>query len=225
MKRFTPCLLSWLAMSVLLTAPAARAVELYQAGRHYIELPSPQPTETGDKIEVREFFWYGCPHCYVLEPPLAAYVKKLPANTAFVRTPGVAPSWLVQAQAFYTFEVLGVTEKLHAAFFDAWHGKGRRLTDEASIAAFAAEHGVDQAKFRQAFNSFAVRTRVERAKQQNIRFMVDSVPMLAVDGRYLTSPVMAGGQERNEAKRGQMTMEVVDFLVKKAAAERKKARK
>lgn len=212
-----------IALALLFATPATHAVERYLAGRHYIELPSPQAVETGARIELREFFWYGCPHCFVLEAPLTAYVKKLPANAKFVRTPGVAPSWLVHAQAFYTFEVMGVTDKLHAPFFEAWHVKGERLNDVGGIAAFAARHGVDQAKFRETFNSFAVRTRLERAKQQNIGFMVDGVPMLAVDGRYLTSPNMAASQERNEAKRGELTMEVVDFLIQKTARERKKA--
>ena len=213
----------FLAALLLTTVLSAHAAEPFQAGRHYTELPFPQPIETGDKIELREFFWYGCPHCYVLEAPLTAYVRKLPKNAAFVRTPGASPSWLVHAQAYYTFELLGVTSRLHAPFFEAWHAKGRRLNDAASIADFAAEHGVDKKKFLETFNSFAVRTRIERAKQQNVGYMVDGVPMLAVDGRYITSPIMAGGQERDEARRNQMTMEVVDFLIQKAARERKKS--
>lgn len=211
------CLIGWLAML------PARAAEPYQAGRDYIELPSPQPVETGAKIELREFFWYGCPHCYVLEPELNAYVKKLPSNVQFVRTPGVAPSWMVQAQAFYTFQVLGVLPRLHSAFFDAWHVKGRHMNDETSIAAFAAEHGVDKKKFHEAFHSFAVRTHLERARQQNVSFMIDSVPTLVIDGRYVTSPSMAAAQEHDEARRGANTMKVVDFLIQKAAGERKKA--
>lgn len=211
----------WLAM-LCLVAPV-QAVELFLPGRDYIELPVRQAVETGDKIELREFFWYGCPHCYVLEAPLAAYVKKLPKHVQFVRTPGVAPSWMVHAQAYYTFEVMGLTNKLHAPFFDAWHAKGQRMNDEGSIAAFAAQHGVDQAKFRETFNSFAVRKRLGRAQQQNVEFMVDGVPMLAVDGRYLTAPTIAGGKERDEAKRNLITLQVVDFLIQKAAAERKKS--
>jgi thiol:disulfide interchange protein DsbA len=206
----------WLVLLLAaLPIQTAWPVELFQAGRHYVELPRPQPVETGDKIELREFFWYGCPHCYSLEPALNAYVKKLPANVRFVRTPGMASNWLVQAQAFYTFEVLGVTEKLHTPFFDAWHAKNRHMENEASIAEFAAEHGVDQVKFKDTFNSFAVRTRLERARQLNVGFMVDGVPMLAVDGRYLTSPQIAQGEEA--------TLKVVDFLIKKAVTERKKS--
>lgn len=206
----------WLILLLAaLALPLARAAEPFQAGRHYLELPRPQPVETGEKIELREFFWYGCPHCYSLEPALNAYVKKLPSHVRFVRTPGVAPHWLIHAQAFYTFEVLGVTEKLHAPFFEAWHAKNRPLNNEASIAEFAAERGVDKAKFKEAFNSFAVRTRLERARQLNAGFMVDGVPALAVDGRYLTSPAAAGGEEA--------VFKVADFLIRKAVTERKKS--
>ncbi len=216
--------LAWLIlMLAMLPVSMAEAVELFQAGQHYVVLPNPQPVETGDKIELREFFWYGCSHCYALEPVLNAYVKRLPANARFVRTPGVSPNWLVHAQAFYTFEVLGVTSKLHGPFFEVSQPSGPRPSDAASTADFAAKHGVDKAKFSETFNSFAVRTRVERARQQNIGFVVDGVPMLAVDGRYLTSPMIAGGREPDEAKRSEMAMKVVDFLIRKAANERKKA--
>lgn len=210
---------SWLvAVSMALgMVLSAQAAEPYQAGKHYFELPKPQPVETGDKIEVREFFWYGCPHCFQLEPVLNAYVKKLPPRVKFVRTPGMAPSWQMQARAFYAFEIMGVTSKLHGPFFDAWHQKKRRLLDEASIADFVAEYGVNKAKFRETFNSFAVRTRLEQARQANINFMVDGVPALAVDGRYVTSTAAAGGNEQ--------ALKVVDFLIDKAAKARKNAAK
>jgi thiol:disulfide interchange protein DsbA len=232
MKRYFLVILLW-----TLTLPALAAEP--QAGRDYLVLPVPQPVETGAKIELREFFWYGCPACYALEAPLNAYVNKLPANVAFVRTPGVAPNWIVHAKAYYAFEALGVTDKLHGPFFDAIHTRPKPkppeekgffaflkklfgsqpkappgLDSETGIAAFAAEHGIDPAQFTQAFNSFGVNTRLERARQQNIGFMVEGVPALVVDGRYLTSPSRAGGE--------QAALRVVDFLIQKAAKERKK---
>jgi len=240
MKRFGFVLL--VCLSVALVPTVSQAADP-QAGSDYIVLPTPQPVETGDKIEVREFFWYGCPHCYALEPALAAYVKKLSSQVRFVRTPGVAPNWLIHAQAYYTFESLGVTDRLHGPFFAAVHTPpaarptpaeetgffaffrnlfGSKpqpvatpsLNSEAGITAFAAEHGVDRAAFSEAFNSFGVRTRLEHAKQQNIGFRIDGVPMLAIDGRYITSPSMAKGEEA--------MLKVVDFLIQKAAKERKK---
>src|SRR5438270_13500049 len=88
-------------------------------GRDYKVLPEPQPVETGNQIEVREFFWYGCPHCYALEPSLNAYVKKLPSNVRFIRTPGVAGGWRLHAQAYYTFETVRVSSQVQHAFFEA----------------------------------------------------------------------------------------------------------
>ncbi len=207
--------LLWLALlSVMLPIELTVAAEPFKAGTDYIELPFPQTVETGDRIEVREFFWYGCPHCYAFEPALSAYAKKLPAHVRFIRTPGTAPSWLMQAQAFYTFEVLGVAEKLHLPFFEAWHVKNRRLNDEASIAEFAAEHGVDKAKFKQAFDSFAVRSRMEHAQKLMAGFMIEGVPTIAVDGRYVTSPTITKSETA--------TLKVIDFLIQKAAKQRKK---
>jgi thiol:disulfide interchange protein DsbA len=181
---------------------------------HYREIPFAQPVDTADKIEVREFFWYGCPHCYHLEPALNSWLKRKPPNAQFVRTPGVAQSWLVHAQAYYAFESLGVLEKVHEPFFTAVQtDRGGYNTPEA-IAKFAAKYGVDPKKFQDAYASFAVRLKLERAKRQNVDFGVQSVPTIAVDGRYLTSSTMAGGEEQ--------VMKVVDFLIEKAAEERKK---
>ena len=184
-------------------------------GTHFLVSPVPQPVETGEKIEVREFFWYGCQHCYALEPDINRWLKRLPKRATFVRTPGAASRWMVHAQAFYTFESMGAVDKIHGAFFDALHREERRLNDEDSIAAFVTQHGLDAKQFHQAFNSFGVRLKLERAKKLNVAFGVHSVPTLIVDGKYVTSPTMAGG--------GEATMQVIDFLIAKSAAERKKA--
>ncbi len=190
----------------------AGAAEPYQAGRDYQEIAFPQPVETGAKIEVREFFWYGCPHCYHLEPALNAWLKKKPVNAEFVRTPGVAPNWMTHAQAFYAFESMGVEQKLHGIVFDAVQS-GEPLDDEDALAEFASHHGVDPQKFRDAFRSFGVHMQLERATQLNQAYGINSVPTLVVDGKYMTSPAMAGGDER--------VMQVVDYLIAKAARERK----
>lgn len=210
MKRFLALTVSLLALAPVLVFAA------FEEGKHYAELPFPQPVETGKQIEVREFFWYGCPHCYTLEPTLSRWLTKKPANAAFVRTPGTAARWLTHAQAFYTFEVLGVTERLHPAFFAAVQQGKRRLDDEQSLVQFAKEHGVDPAKFREAFNSFGVRLNVEKAKRLNEAYAVNSVPTITIDGKYVTSPSLAGGEEA--------VVRVIDFLVQKAARERSPAR-
>jgi thiol:disulfide interchange protein DsbA len=185
----------------------------YVENRHYLELALPQPTETGGKVEVREFFWYGCPHCKELEPELERWLKKMPANAQFVRTPGVGGSWLIHARAYYAFETLGVVNRVHAPFFRAMHEQRSRLDSEEALVQFAGENGVDKNKFREAFNSFGVRLKLDKARQLNMEAGISSVPTFLVDGRYLTSPTMAGGNRK--------MLKVVEFLVKKVARERK----
>jgi thiol:disulfide interchange protein DsbA len=214
-------LVAMLALPCL--APAAESFEL---GRDYLELPFPQPVETGAKIEVREYFWYGCPHCYHLEPELTRWLKKIPARAQFVRTPGVLnPVWALHAQAYYAFESLGVVNKLHAPFFRALQEEQQKpgfdrqnpernpLYNENSIADFVARHGVDRKKFIDAFRSFSVDKKVKEARARGRESLVNSVPVLVVDGKYQTSPALANGEAA--------AMRVLDFLINKAAKERK----
>jgi protein dithiol oxidoreductase (disulfide-forming) len=181
-------------------------------GRDYETLAKPQPVDTGAKIEVREFFWYGCPHCYALEPSLDRWLKRLPANVEFIRTPATAPRWMVHAQAYYAFAALDATAKTHAALFRAIHEDNRRLDNETALAEFAKERGIDPAKFRAAFESFGVRFKLQKAKQINEAFQVTSVPTFGVDGKFITSASMAGGEQQLFA--------VLDQLIQKAARER-----
>ena len=208
MKRFFG---GWLIPLFLLPGLAHAG---FEEGRHYMSLPFPATVETGNRIEVREFFWYGCPHCYVLEPGLANWLKKMPANAQFVRTPGTAPRWMIHGQAYYTFETLGALDKLHAAFFKAVQEKPGAYDDEKAIAAFVASHGVDTKKFSETFNSFGVRLKLEKAKQLNQDLNVNSVPAIVVDGKYLTTTAMAGGEAQ--------LLKLLDDLVARAAKERKK---
>ncbi len=201
----------WL-MLLMLFPVLARAE--FTEGRQYMEVPFPTAVETGDKIEVREIFWYGCPHCYVLEPGLTQWLKKLPKNARFVRTPATAaPHWQIHAQAYYTFEALGALEKLHGAFFKTVQDHQGKPNDEPGIADFAASHGIDRKKFTEAFDSFGVRLKLEKAKQINQDLNINSVPTVVVDGRYLTTAAMAGGEEK--------MFKLLDQLIVKAARERK----
>lgn len=209
-----------LLMAVVFTPVVSSAqgkdyVSTFELGKDYTILPLPQPVE-GDKILVQEFFWYGCPHCYHFEPRVTEYLKTLPANVRFQRVAVPGGYWHAQAQAYYTFEQLGAVDKLHNAFFDAWHKKGQQMKDEASVMAFAVEHGINADKFKAAWRSFAVNTQMERAKHQFAIYQLQGVPSLIVDGRY---NVQLGAVGEDKA------MKVVDFLVKKAAAERKKSAK
>lgn len=196
---------------VLSVAPLGGAVAL-EKGREYDALARPQPVETGAKIEVREFFWYGCPHCYALESGLERWIKRLPSNVEFVRMPATVPRWLAHAQAYYAFAALDATAKTHSALFRAIHEKDRRLDSESALAEFAKEQGIDPAKFRVAWESFGVRLKLQQAKQTNANYQISSVPTFAVDGKYITSVSMAGGEAQLFA--------VLDQLIQKAARER-----
>ena len=178
----------------------------------------PQPVETGNKVEVREFFWYGCSHCYALEPSLEKWLKTLPKNAQFVRTPAIFnEQWAVHARAYYAFEALGITAKMHHALFHALHAEKRALNNADSLAAFVAEKGGDRAAFLDAYNSFGMQASLNRATQAGRAYNVESVPMLIVDGKYMTNSNISGGHDR--------VPKVLDFLIKKAAAERSAPKK
>jgi len=210
-----------MVMLFALGLPLTASAEFLE-GVEYVRIAK-QPVETGAKIEVREFFWYGCGHCYALEPHLETWLKTLPKNAQFIRTPGMAPHWLAHAQAYYAFETLGMVGRLHRPFFDAVQTARQTavpnkmpLADEDSIAVFVAQHGVDAGKFRDAYRSFDVGRKIGYAKRLNSEYRVESVPTLFVDGRFMTNSNIAGGYDK--------VPQVLNFLIQKAAAERRSKR-
>ncbi|MDH3690412.1 MAG: thiol:disulfide interchange protein DsbA/DsbL [Gammaproteobacteria bacterium] len=185
----------------------------FELGVHYQLLKEPQPTQTGDQIEVLELFWYGCPHCYSLEPHIEKWLKNKPKNAEYVPLPAVLrDSWAIDARAFYTFEALGAVEPLHAAFFNAIHAQKRQFRTPQDLAEFAAEHGVDKKQFLDAYNSFAVDTKLRHAQSMVRKYETTGVPTIIVDGKYRATASMAGNQET--------LMRLVNFLVAKTAEER-----
>ncbi len=177
--------------AVAQTPKAADFVE----GRHYLRVSPPQQTETADKIEVREFFWYGCPHCYVLEPYLDNW--PVPENAEFVRTPATFNElWTTHARVYFVLEGLGRLPDLHPVFFEALHKRKLRLNDLSSLAGFFAGYDVPEKKFRQAYHSLLVDTKVRRADARVKGYNLKSVPTFVVNGKYLTSPRMAGNYAR-----------------------------
>ncbi|MBI3897522.1 MAG: thiol:disulfide interchange protein DsbA/DsbL [Gammaproteobacteria bacterium] len=208
----------FVALLSLLLIPVTGVLAQELSPSQYKTLPARIEVETsGPKVEVREFFWYGCMHCNALEPTIQNWLKHKPANVAFVRTPATFGRWALHAQAYYAFEALDALDKLHSAMFYEIHEKKRRLDSEEAIAEFAAEHGIPAAKFTEAFNSFGVRLKLEKAKHLAEAAGIDSVPTLLVDGRWVTSPELAGG--------GEAALKVVDQLVAKVAKERPSASK
>lgn len=165
-------------------------------GIDFTILPNPQPTETGDKIEVLEVFMYSCPHCFHLEPTLEKWRETQPANVAFRRMPAVFSTKPdLQAQAFYAAELLGAQEKFTLAMFDAIHVKKQKISDENVVVTIAEGAGIDGAEFRKALNSFDVNMKVNRARNVTKNYGIDGVPAVVVNGKYRTSPSQTGSRE------------------------------
>ena len=176
------------------------------AGIDYKEVTPPQATESGGKIEVLEFFWYGCPHCYAFEPSLVAWAKKLPADVTFRRVHAqFTPQWVQHAKLFYAIEALSEVDRLHRKIFDTIHGERRDLLKDADMLEWAAQNGIDKTKFSDAFKSFGVAGKLQRARQIVTNYKIEGVPMMAINGKFVTSPSIAGGQEK--------CLAVADFLI------------
>lgn len=183
----------------------------FQLGTHYTRLSPVQPTSSSaDRVEVAEVFWYGCPHCYDFEPYIARWEASKPAWVSFVRIPAVwNPAVRLHARAFYTAEALGKLEEMHTAFFDEFHRAGNPLSSEAALAAFFGRFGVDEATFRDTFDSMGVQTRLQRAEELALRYRITGVPTIVVNGKYVSGASSAGSYEA--------LIELIDEL---AAAER-----
>jgi thiol:disulfide interchange protein DsbA len=204
----------WLGLVGLTLALAAGSVAA-QGKPAFKPLANPQAVETGDKIEVIEFFWYGCSHCFDLEPFLKKWTAKLPKDVEFRRIPAVPTErWMPNARTFYTLEALGLLEKLHGEVFDAIHIDRVNLNDERIQLDWMAKKGVDRAKFTEAWKSFSVQSKTKRAIQQSQAYDISGVPTLVVDGKYATSVSMTGSPEG--------LMKTLDDLIVKARAERPK---
>lgn len=205
-------ILRLVAFALILASLGARAAN-WEQGVHYHELAEPQSVQTGDDIEVVELFWYGCPHCYSLEPFLENWLRNKPENAAFVLMPGIFHKESeFHARAFYTFEALGITDDVHRDFYDEIHQRGNRVYNLSGLVEFGAKHGVEPEQLRDAFNSFAVDTNVRNAGHMFRKYEATGVPTLIVDGRYRVTVSSAGGHEQ--------LLDLVNFLVEKAAADR-----
>lgn len=205
----------FLISTLCLFLPTFAVAEEYSEGVEYIAYNRPFPVSTGDKIEVKEIFWYGCPHCYNLEGPLNKWRKEvMPDNASFVRMPGIfRENWIPHARTYYAFEALGQTEKLHHAMMNTIHAKKQRLVTKDQIADFVATQGIDRKEFLDAYNSFSVDSLSRQAAIMTKRYNITGVPTLIIDGRYLVSTNMAGGTKE--------VFKVVDHLIKKATELRK----
>ncbi len=175
-------------LSVVLCAPASAQIT---AGKDYRVINPAQPTDSGKRIEVLEFFWYGCPHCNALQPSLRVWLKQKPADVEFKRVPAVFDnSWLPLTWTFYALDSLGVVDKLHYDVFAAIHEQKIRLSDQAVLLEWVAKQGVDKQKFAETYNSFGVKSRGMRSIEMTRTYDIPGTPALTVDGKYLVAPSM-----------------------------------
>jgi protein dithiol oxidoreductase (disulfide-forming) len=205
---------------LMLTLSTLAFAEAPKVGAEFDAVAQPISTDNPAKIEVMEIFWYGCSHCYNMEAPLNAWVKKLPSDVYFKRVPGLpAPHWAPMAKAFYAMEALGVSEKLHTKLFDAIHKtKTLNPTDEkAAIEWVTLQSGLDKLKVEGAFKSFTINTNLNRAAQIFRNSGATGVPSLIIDGKYITSSVAAGSNEQ--------ALKVADYIIGNVRADKAKTAK
>lgn len=217
--RFIQHLLAVATLS-LMAATAGASPDAPVNGTDYRTLDKAQQTDSGKKVEVTEFFWYSCPHCEAFDPALGAWVKKNADKIVFKRVPvAFRDSFIPQQKLYYTIEALGLVDSLHPRVFRAIHVERQMLDTDKQILDFIAKQGVDVKKFTDTYNSFGVQTKVSRATQLQAAYKVDGVPMIAIDGRYVTSPSIVGAKlgNRPEAVLHEATLQVMDHLIAKSA--------
>ena len=183
------------ALSFQFLAASAHAL---QAGVEYLEVSPPQLTEMKKgQVEVVEFFWYGCPHCFDLEPKFSAWAKTVPANVVVKRVPAILnDSWELLARAHYAMEAVGVLDRLHNALFEAIHVNRMRFNTPTAFLDWAATKGVDRRKLAEAYDSFSVNSEVLRAKQMTKAYKLNGVPSIVVNGKYMTSASQTGSEAK-----------------------------
>lgn len=208
-------------MKVVLAALLAAACSLVQAqpapesGRDFLELSPPRPVASGERIEIIEFFHYGCPVCYESQPHISRWLTRAGPGIVMLRVPAVfTESSESFARTFYALGAMNEIARLHWPLYDNHHFDGKQLHEEKNVTEWVAGNGVDAQRFKELRHSAEVAARVEAAKKALDTYAVKGVPSFVVDGKYVTSPRMAGSVAA--------MMRVLDFLVRRAAAERKK---
>lgn len=206
-----------LALLLLAFAAAvhAQTPSALEPGRDYIRLAKPYPVASGDKVEVIEFFYYGCPVCYELEPKLARWYFNGPASVVLRRVPALSSdNWDNFAKLFYTLEAMGQLGRLHWPVYDNFHFNGLKLNDESVAATWVAHNGLDKQKFVEIYGSPQIQAKLAAARVLMQAFEIKGVPSIVVDGKFLTSASMTGGTSE--------LMQVVQRLVELARKERGK---
>ena len=214
MNRSTAFLVSMAlaASAAMLVAPSASAAGVDPTGKYDLVTP-PQPTDTPDKIEVVEVFWYGCPHCYTFLPAMENYSQGTADDVAIRHMPAIfRDSWIAHARAYYTAELLGVDEQIHRPLFDAIHLQKQPLDSQQALMKFFATYGVSNEDFNKTYNSFAVETLLRKSQVMQQRYGVRGTPTVIVNGKYRVSGTLAGSPED--------MIKVIEALVERERAEK-----
>lgn len=203
-RHFSAFAAASLAPAITRTANAQGSAPV--AGQDYLRIATPQPVAvSAGTVDVVEFFSFACPHCFEFEPALETWLRRKPAGIRLRRAPVRFLQNAVNFQPMYfTLEAMDLVDAMQQKVFNAVHLEHQRLDQPEAIAAFMTKNGVDAARFMSIFNSFGIRTKVQQADQLMQAYGVDSVPTLAVQGRFLTSPAQAKGEEK--------TFAVVEYL-------------
>jgi thiol:disulfide interchange protein DsbA len=210
--------------AVVFVGLAVAQAQPLTAGKDYQLITPAQPAPAGKSVEVIEFFWYGCPHCAQLQPSLAQWLKKKPADVTFRGQPAAFDEgWTQLARAYYAMEVMGVQDKLHQALFDALH-KSKKLNpatllkDAKPLFDWVGAQQIDVKKFTEAYNSFSVVSKAKRTIDSTSAYGVSGTPSLAIDGRYLIAPGMV--PSKNNMVDYERFFQNVDQLIAMARASR-----
>ena len=206
-------LLRLAVVTVCVLFSAGVGAQSYQEGEQFRRLEPPRPVAHGDKVEVIEFFYYGCAVCYEAEPQVVRWLAKAGGRVQFVRVPAVPRErWAGFARTYYALETIGELARLNWPLYDNHHFDGRRLDEEPNLLKWLSANGVDAQRFREIRNSAAVTAKVEAAKKMLTDYDIKRVPTFVVGGRYVTSVRAAGGVDE--------VMQVVEFLVARVKSEK-----
>ncbi|MDP2029931.1 MAG: thiol:disulfide interchange protein DsbA/DsbL [Thiobacillus sp.] len=194
---------------------SAYAADAIFEGHDYARVQNPQAVATGKKVEVLEFFWYRCPHCFQLEPAINTWLKTLPKDAQVRRVPAVfRDDWAPAAKTYYTLEQMGLLDRLHNKVFDAYHIENLNLNDPAVLGGWVEKQGVDRKKFEAIYNSFSTQSKTLKGSKLATAYAITGVPVFIIDGKYTTTMAMANSEAR--------LFEILDQLINKARAERRR---
>ena len=205
MKKIT-ALSSLIILSIFIFFTNTTQAE-FVAGKNYVVMDKPVETATGSKVEVRELFWYFCPHCFSVHPVLDNWLKTMDSSAQFVLQPAVFPGWEYGASFYYILEELGEVNRLHGSLFDAIHVQKLNFKTQQDFVTWLSLNGVDEEKANKVYESFEVKVSVNKAKANTYKYRITGVPAFIVNGKYIVNATSAGSSEK--------IFEVVDYLIQK----------